>query len=276
MKAVLSVNYNAEHQITHAAVMQTGLRRHGWTVEYSPHDRPTPPGADMVVCWSVKHTRAWDWRKETGGPVLVMERAALQPRTEYVSLGFNGLAGRGEYCKARDGGLRWRTCFEHLQKPWKEPGDGYALIMGQVIGDAALWGVDFRAWAHNRAVELRALGHRVFYRHHPESLRRRDSWRPSLALPLSGGLASSLEGAALVVTYNSTSAVESVLAGVPTVTCDRGSMAWPVTTHAVPADPIRPGRAAWAHDLAWHCFTPAEIESGLAWDHLRELAPCYA
>jgi hypothetical protein len=269
------MNPNAEHQLRAAALISAGLKRHGWQVEFYS-DGKLPP-ADLACSWSAKHQRVWDWREATKGPVLIMERAALQPRHEFTSLGFNGLAGRGTYAKARDDGLRWRTHFAQHMKPWKAPAEGYALIIGQVRGDASLRGVDFRAWAHNRAVELRALGWRVFYRPHPLSARAFDYWHPTSA-PILGveDLAGALEGAALVVTYNSTTAVESVLAGVPTVAYDPGSMAWPVTTHAVPAEPIRPGRAAWAHDLAWSCFLPDEIESGFAWDHLKELMPCYA
>jgi hypothetical protein len=217
--AVITVN-NAAHHRQHAAWMRAGLERHGWTVDVVGRGAVLPT-ADMACSWSVKQPRVWAWQKITGGPVLVMERAALQPRHEFTSCGFNGLAGRGTYANRDDGGERWRKYFAHLEAPWKPEGAGeHVLICGQVPGDRAIWGVDFRTWAQSACSKWMAKGARVVYRPHPLTLKRNldvgadgRPWHPAGAKLSTGDYAEDLERAARVVTYNSTAGVEAVLAG---------------------------------------------------------------
>lgn len=269
MRAAVVVN-NAAHQAQHAGWMKAGLERHGWTVELVRGGAPLR-GFEMACSWSVKHRTVWDWQKREGGPVLVMERAALQPRNIWTGCGFNGLAGRATYPKAQDGGARWRKHFGKLEKPWRAGGN-HVLICGQVAGDAALWGVDFRRWATQQARDLVQRGWHVRYRPHPFTLKSGDRWCPQGAKFSDKPYGEDLADAAFVVTFNSTAGVESVLAGIPAVTFDNGAMAWPVTTHSLDDAPVRPDRMPWAHDLAWSCWLPAEIESGDAWDTLRHIA----
>lgn len=271
-RAVLTVN-NAAHQVQHAAWMKAGLERHGWQVELVQRNGMLGAAFDMVGCWSVKQPRVWDWQKKHGGPVLVMERAALQPRHTFTSVGFDGLAGRGRYPQVDDGGTRWRKHFAQHMKPWREGGD-YVLLCGQVRGDAAIWGCDFHAWAQQVTSTLKLRGKRVRYRPHPLSLKFYDRWNPFGAEFSTRPYEEDLAGAELVVTFNSTSGVEAVLAGVPAVTFDKGAMAWDVTTHDLDTPPARPDREQWAHRLAFSCWLPQEIESGEAWDYVKEAMPC--
>lgn len=85
-----------------------------------------------------------------------------------------------------------------------------------------------------------------------------------------GSFADDLENARLVVTFNSNSAVESVIAGVPAIAMDMGSMAWPVTAHMLEDvnSPVRCDRTQWAHDLAYTQWNLDEMRSGEAWAHL--------
>lgn len=271
-RVAITVN-NSAHNKSHAAWMKTGLERHGWTVLLAPRGTVLGASLDMVCCWGVKQPVVWEWRKKFGKPVLVMERGHLPPRFEWTSCGFNGLAGKAVYAKANDGGERWRTHFGHLEKPWTD-GRGYALVCGQVLGDAALWGCNFRHWAQKVTDELKAKGQKVIYRAHPFALeKQKDRWCPKGALFSTRPYAADLADASLVVTYNSTAGVEAVLAGVPTVAFNAGSMAWPVTTHDLQSEPIRPERSAWAHDLAWSSWRPEEIASGETWARLESVMP---
>ena len=69
----------------------------------------------------------------------------------------------------------------------------------------------------------------------------------------------------MVVTFNSNTGVEGVLAGVPTVTMDEGAMAYPVTGHKL-VDIVTPDRMAWAYALAWKQWRMEEMFSGVCWD----------
>ncbi len=274
MKVAIHVN-NAAHQRTHGAAMKAGLERHGIAVEFAPFNEPQP--CDVAVIWGWKQPLV----TASAPATLVMERGHLQDRMAYTSCGWNGLAGRGSYPDAPDAGARWRERFAHLLKPWKpEPqAETYALLLGQVPGDAALYGLDLDAWAQRTCDALLASGRMVRYRPHPLVLRCGDVRCPAGALGSAASLDEDLAGAALAVTFNSTAGVEAVLAGVPTVALDAGAMAWPVTTHDL-ANVQRPDREPWAHRLAWCQWTIEELASGLAWEHLaaageRKWVPCH-
>jgi hypothetical protein len=66
------------------------------------------------------------------------------------------------------------------------------------------------------------------------------------------------------VTLNSSVAVATVLAGIPTATLDEGAMAWEVTSHT-PDTIATPDRTEWLHWLAWTQWTHDEIREGLPW-----------
>lgn len=271
---------NMAHHHEHAGYMKAGLERHGWQVSLARANERDPTGcADMVVSWGVKQKAAWDWRKRYNRPVLVMERAPLEPRKVWTSCGFNGLAGRGVYAPMRDAGARWRSLFAQLVKPWAPRGD-VAVLCGQCKGDAALWGVDFEAWAQRTCDELMNVGRVVLYRPHPFAWERGDHYCPmgaTLSPPrLSLQDLAEAQGVGLVVTFNSTAGVEAALAGIPVVAYDEGSMAWAVSTRSAAAPPIRPDRTAWMHRLAWTSFSQREITAGDAWAALEEAMPCYA
>jgi hypothetical protein len=255
--------------------MRDGLKSHGVDVQFAAWNVPTP--ADLVVIWGWKQRPVINAAQKRGTPILVMERGHLPPRMEWTSCGLNGLGNRGTYAKCEDGGVRWRHHFGHLEQPWTDRG-GYVLICGQVIGDAALWGCDFRKWAQGIADNARAGGRDVVYRPHPFALhKQRGTWWPKGArFSTAATLDEDLAGAALAVTYNSTAGVETVLAGVPTVTFDEGAMAWAVTTHNLDEEPARPDRNQWMHSLAWTSWRPAEIFGGTAWEHLRRAIECAA
>jgi hypothetical protein len=144
-----------------------------------------------------------------------------------------------------------------MMQPWRV-GQGYALLIGQVYGDAAVRNINFEAWVRDRTAELQSLGWDVKFRPHPLARRSRAS------------LAQDLAGAGMCVTYNSTSGVEAVLAGVPTVTLDEGAMAWDVSSHSL-HDLACPARETWAHNLAWTNWTLDEIAAGIPWEHLAPI-----
>lgn len=247
MKAVVHVNH-AAHQRTHGAAIKAGMERHGLTVEFAPFDEPQP--CDVAVIWGVRHPRVM----ATGVPCLVMERGYLPDRMAYTSVGWGGLNGRATFPVAPNGD-RWEAHWGDRMSPWRVGGE-YVLIAGQVPGDQSLRGMDIGAWIDTKRRELLGRGHKVKVRPHPMAEKPDRSLEDDLA------------EASLVVTFNSNTAVDAVLAGVPAVTFDEGSMAWPVTSHSLD-EVVRPDREAWAHNLAWCQWTMDEIASGEAWEAVR-------
>ena len=243
-----------------------GLRKHG----IKPEERLTDDWrvSDLAVVWAHRDTALHELQLDAGNHYLVCERGYigdLDNRRRWTSLGYDGLNGHADFCNAHVGKNRWRRYFSDFMRPWKTGGD-YALLMGQVRGDASLTGVDIRGWYAYATDRLRAAGWTVMFRPHP----RDPVVEPHGAYALQGDLHSALSMAALVVTWNSTSAVDAVLGGVGAIAMDLGSMAWDVAGHSIgPERLCKPDRGGWAARLAYCQWTDAEISGGTAWDHLR-------
>lgn len=273
MKVIIHVNH-AAHQLEHGEALREGLARHGVSVQFATRDVPTP--GDIVVTWSIKQPLVIAAAKASGTPLLVMERGHLPNRMAWTSCGWGGLGGRGTYPAVDDGGDRWRRHWPDLMKPWRAEGC-HALLLGQVAGDAALYSMEgtFDGWAQRVCDELRAAGWAdVVFRPHPLTRRHGAERCPEGArLSKADALDADLDGAAVAVGFNSTALVETVLAGVPTVTLDpAGAMAAPVAMHGIPkcgSALDRPDRTQWAHRLAWCQWSLDEIRAGTAWEHLR-------
>jgi hypothetical protein len=193
---------------------------------------------------------------------VILERGYVGDRMVWTSVSFGGgLNNRGIFRGPFHDGSRFEHHHGHLLKPWRERPDGYALLIGQVPGDQSITGVDIDGWYRGTAAELQGLSWDVRFRPHPVAVQRGYRCNVGGAPTIDGDLASALAGAGIVCTFNSNTGVEAVLAGVPTITADVGSMAYPVTSHKL-ADIVLPERDAWAYRLAWCQYRREELESG--------------
>jgi len=262
MNIAIVASPGARHQVSHASALKAGLKRHG--IDAQIVNTHNAARSETVACWG---WRTCAVHRASGRQVLVMERGYIGDRFAWTSLGWNGLNGRATFGRREDGGERFRAHHAGLMKPWRA-GGSYVLIAGQVPGDAALAGRCLRGWYEQQAQRAAAYGLPVKFRAHPLAYRRGGVSDVPGAESIGGELADNLQRAALVITYNSNTAVESILAGVPTVAVDAGSMAWDVALPDLPKSLAvpEPDRLTWAHRLAWNQFTLAEIESGFAWE----------
>lgn len=253
------------HQGGHLFAMQSGLARHGIGADIVAPD--TLMAAGVAICWG--------WRKgakyhRQGRDVLVMERGYLGDRFAWTSLGWNGLNGRARWPEPHDDGARFEHNFGHLRREWPRNDEGYALIVGQVQGDAALADTDIQRWYTDAHQAMGRRGFKVAFRPHPEALKRGHDIGPLAHLVIGGTLANALGNAAVAVTWNSNAGVEAVLAEIPTITCDDGAMARPVTAHGLAAELVTPDRDDWLRRMAWRQWTIDEIASGHAWDAVKD------
>jgi hypothetical protein len=252
----------------HAMAMAAGLERHGYDTAIVPKGSMPPEGSPFIVCWGWREGRRL---REAGYNVLVMERGYVGDRYQWTSLGWNGLNGRATWNAPADNGERFERNFGHLLKPWKEDRSGYALLIGQVRGDAALQGIVIDHWYLEAADAIKRAGYSLKFRPHPEALRRGIAGNALMSCRLNGTLEEALDGASCVVTYNSNTGVEAALAGVPVIAIDKGSMAWPVASHGIDQPLVTPDRTEWCRRMAWRQWTEDEIASGLAWEHVGEV-----
>lgn len=265
MKAAIYAN-SASHQQGWATALRHGLERHAVAAEILPPGHPVP-AVDFVACWSWRNGKP---HHEAGRRVLLMERGYVGDRFEWTSLAWDGLNGRGKAPPVTDCGDRWRKHFAGLVKPWKEDGD-CVVVMGQVPGDMSIAGVDIDAWYVAALAAAARFGLPVFFRPHPVAMERGHTKMPAKGTAiLRGDLAGALKQARYVLSYNSNSATDAVLAGVPTIVCDEGAMAWPVAGHGLEAEPPEPDRTSWCISIAWRQWLLEEIASGEAWDYLKQ------
>ena len=241
------------HGQAHLSAFKDGFARHGGQV--------VEGRGDFVVMWGHKDRGVIEGDR----PYLVLEQGYLGDRLKWTSMGWNGLNGRATFpC---GDATRWERYFSHLMRPWSS-GAGVALLVGQVPGDAALGDLDLTRWLRDTAAALKTRGWQVIFRPHPNAP---DVPCPNGAEMSPGLLADDLSRATLCVTYNSNTGVDAMLAGVPTVAMDEGSMAWPVAMHDIPESVLhRPDRTAWAQRLAWCQWTVEEIAAGDVWGHLKQ------
>jgi hypothetical protein len=271
IKKVAIVVNNSGHQKEHGQAAKEGFDRHDISVEFVKGDTVVHD-ADIHIMWSIKRPSIISWSKVTGRSFLVMERGHVGDRMNLTSCGWNGLAGRGRYPYPDDNGKRWNDKYSSLMKDWKYNKNGYALVIGQVPGDASLYGLQggFESWSQTSTDFLRSIGYDVVYRPHPLVVKHSGGtfWAPKKAKISTKTLEEDLDGASICVVFSSTTCVESVLYGVPTITTDEGAMAWAVTSHKL-MDVKTVQREEWAYRLAWTQWSLDEIRSGLMWDYMK-------
>jgi hypothetical protein len=276
MKTAIIVLQGADHQTSTAEALCRGMAvcNDKADVFLSVEDYRRVSNQYDAVC-------AWGWRKcqplhDAGKPTLVMERAYLLDRYEWVSLGWNGLNGKARWPYPTDDS-RWRRYFYGSMKPWNslesttDKETGYVLVLGQVPSDTACRHIHFESWVGNITSALKLKGWTVVFRPHPQAQNVRVSTQVIVSKDQT--LEYDFSGAAFAVTFNSNSGVDAVMHGVPTITMDNGSMAWDVTSHDLDDPLVVPDRTIWGTAIAWKQWLPEEISDGTAWRAVRSALP---
>jgi hypothetical protein len=250
--------------------IMSGFRMHG----IEPRIMAAPRKCDLAVVWGFR--KFGPLPNSQHRRLLVFERGYMLKRRMWPSVGYDGLNGYADFCNTDVGSERWDNVFASAMKPWRTEDRGnYVLIMGQVPGDVSLRGLDPHLWCFKIAKELEALGIPAAIRWHPKSDHSpRTRFK---VLPANMPLGDALAGARYVVVYNSNTAVDAVMQGIPAVTMDRGSMAYGVTGHDPLVYPPTPDRTQWMHRMAYTqwCMDGRgksinEVAHGDFWDHLAK------
>lgn len=250
----------------HRTALMKGFEKLG--VEHIVINNGAFPKTKKIVCWGWRKGAAY---RNTGAfEVLVMERGYIGDRFSYTSLGWNGLNNYATFPEyPDDGGARFRA-HGGVLKPWKTGGK-YAVILGQVKGDASLKGQDISPWYAQTAEEIRQFYDiPVYFRPHPDCMRRGGYHSVDGCPKIDGTLQEVLDGALFTVAYNSNSCLDSVLSGVPCYAGDKGTMAWDLCMKDIKKI-VMPDREKVVNAIAWKQWTTEEIESGEALKRLVEV-----
>ena len=209
-------------------------------------------------------------QRACGGDVIVLETGYIKRGDgpdDYYAAGFNGLNGRAYFNNENMPTDRADELGVVLQ-PIRYGGKKI-LLCGQVPQDASVDHIDIMRWLHAARDEIKKRTDReILFKPHPKAP----------IGPIAGcgyttrPLIEAIQDCSSVVTFNSNSAVEAVIEGVPVFAFDRGSMAWDVanTSWDDIIYPLHGDRRQWLNDLAYAQWTPTEMREGKAWQHLLQ------
>jgi len=240
----------------------------------------------------------------TGKPVLVIESPVFRqniilkryaPNTVH-RFGWDHFLNIGKFNNANSPSDRWEY-FSKKQnlalKEWRDLKEhNEILIPLQKANDSSLISM-IKKWGSQEAYlewivkELRYLyPNPIVIRPHPlyENRTKIDLSKLGLNVFISSnlrssstanggeGLAKDLEKVFFVVGYNSNTLIETIMAGIPTVTIDKEAHSYSASLHSVRdifLVDYRKSREQWLYDLSYTQWTHEEMENGKAWEHIK-------
>lgn len=252
----------------------------GLTAQLLDVHKPIP--CDVAVVFGIRkekvplsYARGEIIRRQTEAkrPVVILETGYVKRGDgleHYYAAGLNGLNGRANFRNVNMSKDRWAKLRVPLQS-WLEAGGGSQVVVcGQVPWDASVQHHDHVGWIRQTIAALDKRTKRpIVFRPHP--LARKVNYGHLNGCTVSvGPLEDDLKGAHAIVTFNSNTAVDAVMAGISAFALDHGSMAWPVTEHDLTMIELqfRPEREQWAADLAYTQWNLDEMSRGWTWAHL--------
>lgn len=209
-------------------------------------------------------------QKQAGGRTVVIDsgylRRGMAPDSYYM-VGFDGINGWADFRNKGMPSDRWDALGVEL-KPWRKPGEN-VILCGQVPWDASVQAIDMLGWLPDTARAIRErTQRRIIYRPHPAA--REHPAQVAGCETSTRPLAEDLANAHCLVCYNSNSAVEAIIGGIPAIVLGIGAMSEAVAERSLGniERPRMPDRERWAHDLAYCQWQPQEMAQGKAWRHL--------
>jgi len=240
-----------------------GLRQHGSDEIVVGKRGELDLECDLSIIWGVLYDEVMEYHKANNTNFLVVERGYTPNRSEWCMAGFNGLNGLANFCNKNMPSDRWDK-YHNGTLYLPNPAGEYVLILGQVKGDTALYGVDIDVWAMDTKAYFDDLGIPCIFRPHPGTSK-------TLFEDSMPDLQEQIDKAYCVITYSSSGGVEALLRGKPTIALHKGSMIWDIASHALEdhSKGFVPERQQWANDFAYTQWKLEEFASGETWEHLK-------
>lgn len=207
------------------------------------------------------------------GRRLIMIESGFWGRGELYQVGWGGFAGGADFnlqrfAKGKIPADRWQAIGPGCRQ-WLHNDKGAYIVMGQVPHDTQVQDMDHKAWCVGTVEALEARGERVYFRPHPR-IGSCEAYGVPEKYHLKGKIHKALRVAKAVVTWNSTSAVDALLNGVPAIAQHPSSIAYSVASHDL-QDPLRyPDLTQWLRGMAYSLWTVDEMAAGKPWEHLNK------
>lgn len=179
---------------------------------------------------------------------------------------------------------RWKELQKkfHIEvKAWRRPGD-LILVCLQKPMDSALnrlhdRNISYQSFCIDIINRIKKHSDRkILIRPHPKDptdlVSNLRSIFPNIEISNTKSILEDLNRSWCMITYNSTSSVESVLYGVPTITLDTSAISTAVTFHSLNniESTINFDRDNWLKKIAFMQWSEEEITSGYVWQLLKD------
>ena len=198
---------------------------------------------------------------------IVLESAFVL-RKKYFAAGFGGIHGGADFKSDGKPLDRWKLMEVDVQ-PWQRRPEGYMLVCGQLPRDTNVQNTDHIGWCQKVVRYYRKIGVPVLFRPHPRSDDPMVYEISPDLLDTNKKISQSLSKARAVVTWNSTSGIDAMLAGVPVIAQGQDSMAGLIASLDLDPDKlIYPDRTPLLAKIGYAQWTLREMMDGLAWKHL--------
>lgn len=227
-----------------------------------------------VIFGMVKKAYQKTWTKQAvidrhKGRALIVVESAFVKREQYWAIGFGGQHGNAEfpYLKS-DPDIHGR--FNLDVKPWRINPNGYVVVFGQLQRDTNVQHTDHYQWCRTMVSLASAKGHKVLFRPHPRELNP-EVYGIHRCFFHTGPLEEALGVAKAGITYNSTSAVDCAISGVPFHAYSPSSYSHSISTplaNLLANDFLLLERDEWLKRLGYSQWSLEEMKSGKAWNHL--------
>lgn len=272
------------YEMALSPALMRGAALHGDQIIMRPTEDFHGPEADGGVIFGVvKREILWAHR-EAKVPLVYIDKGYIRSRTPWNKLNLPtwwricwNATHPTDYMMATDYPRdRWRALDIPLMTDLRNP-DGHVVILGSSQKFHHTHHLAHPTdWATDVLKQIKAIdGSRM------ATYRPKPSW--SDAVPIEGAkfvhgdkspVARDLAGAWCSVTYGSIACVDSILAGIPCIVLGNG-VARPIASTSLvdlanPRWPYQGQLMRWAANLAYHQWTPAEIDDGTAWGHVKE------
>ena len=225
-----------------------------------------------------------DWAKNNRQHCMPIDGSCFKfadPKSMYVRYSLDGVFyNENEYANKGGTVQKWNQISHDLRmrgmKPWTTPESGsHILICLQRDGGWNMKGADLNEWLARTITKIRKhTTMPILIRPHPK---RKYDLTGYLQQPnifesvITSTLQDDLVGAHASVFYNSSSAVASILAGIPAFVEDEDSVVWDVANHDIAniLTPEYPERSQWLYDLAACHWSDDDARQGIIWKHFK-------
>ena len=265
--------------------------------------------ADVYIQANIKENKHKGLREQyqyiidSGKPYIVTEsavfRQGMNPDKLYHRWAWwSYFQDEADYCNENSPADRWEQIREDQNitvKKWRNNKNGYVLLVLQRPRDSSLRNMVWRHgkyhnFIYNTIRDIRRYTTRkIVIRMHPlkqeQQLEAIDMCKgfSNIEVSKSGfgilehgasggdGLVNDLKGAKICVGFNSNALTDAVLEGVPTLSLDPSSMAYPVSNKYIRniESPEPFDRTQWLCNLGYTQWREDEIKQGLPWEHLK-------